>query len=335
MSLQLTRHNFFFRTLPPLLGIIISFSPVFFEASALVRLDFFDSAVVNDTVLRLGDIAAISGDPDGETDQSYAKLPIGEAAPAGYSRYVNTGDVVLNSLKGRNISADFPKAKRIRVRTDFQECGISGCEEYIRRQIYKKIGWDSASCQIKIKNLNEKWKCLKRPYSVSVEGFPTQYPRGNSNCKLIVSQLGKQIIVPMECIVTVCLPVVIASVKIKRGEVLSSENCRTEKIDITHFKYMPYRSLSEIKNQVISRTINPGTIIHDKLCAPVPAIHRDEMVQLIVIKGRIRASIMARARESGVIGENILVENEMTHKIVKAQIKNHGQVVLFQGDGNI
>jgi flagella basal body P-ring formation protein FlgA len=42
-----------------------------------------------------------------------------------------------------------------------------------------------------------------------------------------------------------------------------------------------------------------------------------------------------RARESGSIGDKIWVENEMTHKLLKTKVIDHGKVILITAEGTI
>jgi flagella basal body P-ring formation protein FlgA len=316
-----------------LLSLCVYFSPVF----AGMRCVFFDSAAVNDTIIRLGDIAAVSGTTEGMPAESLARIPVGEAAPAGYSRFVAVDDVIRYRLHGRS-EIFFDKkdrGKRLKVKTDFQEIGLSSYEPAVLDSLRSGIQWKAEDYQLKIINRNEKWKCLKRPFSITLEGLSSKYPKGNFKCRLIVHQGSKRIKVPIACYLSVRTPVLVSSVKIRRGTLLSSENCHIERMDITRFNYMPYIKLDDVEDRVISLSVNPGSIIHEKNTIPIPLIRRDEVVQLVVIKGNIRVCMSVRARESGLLGNDILVENETTHKILKAKIVKDGQVLLKNGDGAI
>jgi len=304
---------------------------------AHVRLVFLDSAIVNDTVITLGDIAAISGVPQGVSAEELSRTPIGEAAPAGYSRFVNIDDVVRHSLRSlKDVDIDKKNsAKRISIKTDFQEVCLEAYEKDFFDYIRSTAAWPEGDYQLKIINRNEKWKCMKRPFSITFEGLSSKYPKGNFVCKLFMRQGSKKIKVPISCFISITTQVVVASAPMKRGTPLSAQNCKLGKMDITHFNYLPYVTLNDIESRSISRSVDQETIIHEKNTIPIPLIIRDQQVQLMINRGKIRVSINARAVESGGIGNNILVENEMTHKLIKAKIVKNGQVVLLQGDGNI
>ncbi len=306
-------------------------------ASAGAQCMFLDSALVNDTVIRLGDIAVISEETGADSSENLAGIPIGEAAPAGYSRFVNIDDVVRHVL--RTVRAvrfiESPSAKRISVKTDFQEVALAAYQNEFSKYLQTEIGWKNGDYQFKIINKDTRLKCFKRPFSISFEGLTSKYPRGNFICKFNVLQGSRKMTLPVSVFMSVTAQVVVASANIRRGAPLSLANCRLDKKDITHFNYMPYTSLTDIENKSISRSIESGSIIHDKNSTAIPMITRDEPVQLTVTKGNIKVCINVRARGTGALGKNILVENEMTHKLIKATIVKPGQVVILQGDGEI
>jgi flagella basal body P-ring formation protein FlgA len=307
------------------------------ETPPELQCSFFDSATVNDTVIRLGDIARVSVGAEGIPQRELMNLPVGEAAPPGYSRFVNTEDVVRYFLAPGKTPYRVARiqGKRISVKTDFREIGLSSIESDLIRAITGAIQWPKDDYQLKTMDKNQSLKCLKMPFSTSFEGLPSPYPKGNFNCKVTIRQGSKLWKFPVSCHISVTTPVLVSSVPIKRGVELSAENCHIEKVDITHFNYMPYTEISRVRNRTISRSVNAGAIIHEKLTAKVPIVRRDEVVKLIAIQGNIRACITAKARESGGEGSLILVENEMTHKLMKAKIVGEGQVVLFYGNEGI
>jgi flagella basal body P-ring formation protein FlgA len=307
------------------------------ELPVALRCSFFDSATVNDTVIRLGDIASVSGEADGRRIRDVMNLPVGEAAPPGYARFVNTDDVVRYYLSAgkTGMHVELNQVKRISVRTEFREIGVPAFESDLAHYINGTIRWASGDYTLSIVDKKETLKCYKKPYTTSFEGLPSKYPKGNFYCRAIIQQGTKRMRLPVSCFISVCTPVLVASVPMKRGTALNSENCHSEKLDITHFSYLPYTDLKSIRNTIVSRSVNAGTIIHEKLTAQVPLVKRDELVRLIAIQGNIRACIAVKARESGGEGSLIMVENEMTHKLIKAKIVGEGQVLLFNGNEGI
>ena len=298
---------------------------------------FPDSCVVNDTVIRLGDIARTTGDFPDSMLEKLAAMPIGESAPAGYSRYVNTRDLFTSAMCVRfpMLGPVHPQEKRVCVRTGFQEKTVGEFTDSVESYLREKIGWPAGTYTVLINNKTEKWKCLPKPFAIKIDGLLSKYPKGNVNLKLIAQQGPRQYVNAVSCFIKVIVPVVVSKTNLPRGTLLTSENCSIEEKDITHYKYIPYNTIHDIENTKSSRAIQAGTIIYDKAIFKIPVIERDDQVQIVVTHGRVRICMWARARESGSVGGKIWVENEMTHKLLKTRILSHGKVLLLDEEGTI
>ena len=317
--------------------VILSFFLGIVPAQPRITISFLDSSVVNDTLIRLGDIARVEGTASESMIDEIKQIPIGESAPPGYSRFVNSMDALLyaSRMKYKSLLIDNAKCRRILVKTDFQEKSMGDFEDTVRSFLYEKIGWQRGKYSVSILNKNEKWKCLLKPFTIKLEGPSSKYPKGNVNLKLLVEQGSKLYSYTISCLIKVIVPVVVSKMNIPRGVMLTGENCLIEEKDITHYDYVYYNMLDKIENTKSSRAIQAGTIICDKVVLTIPSIERDDQVQVVVSQGRVRICMSARARESGSVGEKILVENEMTHKLLKTRVLSHGKVVLLNAEGTI
>jgi flagella basal body P-ring formation protein FlgA len=303
-------------------------------ASPDVYLDFYDSAIVNDTIVKIGDIAEVTGTDFKDKIKHVKDITIGEAAPVGYSRFFNSNDAMKLLMREKelgNISCNC-KNKRLIVKTGFREKRVGDFEQEIIKYVKDKIMWQPDDYKLAIMNSNKKCKCLNKPFDIEISGLSEKYPKGNINFKLTIVQSTQKYSVNIACRITVCTQVVIANSTINRKSRFNETNCFIEKRDITNFNYIPCTRLSDVCNKTASRTVSPGTIIHEKIIAKTPDIERDEQVQVIVNNGRVKISMSALAREAGCCGDKIWVENEMTHKLLKVKIVEPGRVVLMQGE---
>jgi flagella basal body P-ring formation protein FlgA len=315
--------------------LVISFWTL--SAQSALRLELLDTATVNDSVVRFGDVARVSGGELSDEFQRLCMTPIGEAAPCGYSRYIGVEDVRrIATRQGYQVTWEGTnKQTRITVKTGFQENKVGDFEKEIFDYIHGTVGWNEGDYSIFIQNRDEQFKCLKKPFTVKIDGLHSKFPKGNINFNLIIIQGDKQYSVHPSCLVTVNTDVVVANTLIPRNGKCNESNCEIEKRDITHFNYVPYNRLSDVRDKAVSRTLTPGTILHEKIIAKVHEVQRDEQVRVIVESHNVRVCMFARAREAGSIGEKIWVENEMTHKLLKAKIIEAGKVVLAQGEGSL
>jgi len=297
-------------------------------------LEFLDSATVNDTLIRVGDIARISGVENKQERQRLAQTPIGESAPASYVRFVSVNDALRAAQgSGFHVAAlQSGKSGRIPVKTGYQEKNIDSFKEDIVFFIQANVIWAPADYSLTILNPRDKIICLKTPYTLTIEGPPTKCPKGNFSVQIVLAQGSRVFSVHAQCFMTVTTAVVTAASAIPRNAPCDEINCVMEKRDITHFKYAPYTKIAEVRRKRAARSIAPGTILYETMLASQPDVYRDQQVQIIVNSGSVTVTMTARAREDGTVGERIWVENEMTHKLLKAVIIASGKAQLSQGE---
>jgi flagella basal body P-ring formation protein FlgA len=300
---------------------------------ARVSVVFRDSITVNDTVIRLGDIAVLSSDGSMDNMAALKNAIVGESAPAGYCRKVNSGEVVTYVLKKAAHGFSFAPiaCKAVLVRTAFAEKKIKDYEQAIVKYVTDSVKWEPGDFSVTVRNSDEKWKCLDKPLTVQVTGLSSRYPKGNVNLKLVVNQYARVYSVPVVCFVTVGTQVIVAKTAIPRGAMLTPDNCVSERKDITHYACNPFTDLSQLNGLIVNRTLQPETILNAKLTTRMPIIGKDEQVYVEVDRGRVRVSIIMRARGQGALGDMIWVENELTHKLLKTKVIGKGKVELMEG----
>jgi len=296
--------------------------------------EFLDTASVDDTLIRLGDIARISGMNNPRDAQRVAQIPVGEAAPASYARFVGFDEVLHAAARhGFPLSIAADKIhNRILVKTGYQEKNIRGFEHDIKAYIRENVGWTADDYTVAILNPLDHIACLKTPVSVKIEGLPSKYPKGNFLIKILLMQGSRRYTVHAQCSMSVVTSVVVAGAVIPKNTPCDETNCVLEKRDITHFKFMPYAKLSDVRRKTACRTVSPGSILHEKMLVQTPDVQRDQQVQVIVAGRCVTVSMTARAREDGTIGKQIWVENEVSHKLLRATIIASGKAVLSQGE---
>lgn len=300
-----------------------------------VILSFLDSATVVDRVIRVGDIAQVKG--AGRESRLLADLEncvAGDAAPAGFCRYVTAEDLVRYVIRPRfpELRINIAGACRSRVRTDAVECSIIEYENMILDYLHKNIEWPSGSYSIRMMEPNRSWRCLRRPFRVLVEGLDTPFPRGNFRISLQVRQDNSKFSVPVSCKATVKASVAVAARTVQRGEAIHAADMLVREHDITTYRYDPVTDPGTIVGQRAIRTISPGTILHRGMIEIPPAVVKGDIVAIMVSSGRLRLSVSARARGNGRIGDRIWVENLASHKLVRAVVTARGVVNIAQGD---
>jgi flagella basal body P-ring formation protein FlgA len=303
----------------------------------LLAIQFFDSVSVNDTAIRLGDIAHCDSTRYAPDMKDMLNTIVGEAAPAGFSRRVGSDEVLDCILKHKFPAVEFrPQPKKsIVVATASIEKTVGEYENLIRKYCADKIRWAPGDFSVALRNSNEKFRCLDKPLSVDVSGLTSSYPKGIVNLLLTAKQGTKKYAVPVVCNVSVVTNVLVSARQIEHGSQLDSSNCAVQKMDITRFGHESIPSASELKNMVATRTISKGAIIYAQMVARRPIVAKDDQVFVVVERGRIKVSIAMRARENGAMGDKIWVENEVSHKLIKTLVVGKNEVTVLDGGKDI
>jgi flagella basal body P-ring formation protein FlgA len=302
-------------------------------AAENVRVIFRDSALVTSGQIRLQDIARFRGG-NGGLHQSLCRLPVGESAPPGYARFVNSRDVLFRILKPRFPDQAFVPVNegRIRVRTDSRSGTLGDFRSTIETYLQDRLQWPASDWTCQILDSSRTWRCLNRPYSVTVDGLEDAHAKGTVRLTVVLRQDSLETRVPVTCEIRVTTPVLIAADRIERGATLSPDNVRLERRDITYLRSSPLTDMNALREMSALRTITAGTPVTRLYLRKAPAVDKNDLVHIALAAGSIRISVPARARESGSIGERIWVQNIKTNKLVRVTVTGKGMVAIETGE---
>ncbi len=322
----------------PFLGAIMALSlcVTCSGAAGKIELLFHDSALVNDTSFTVEDLAEVTGS-EAAPVAGVRKYRAGFSAPPGFCRFMTTEDFVTHQLRPAFPGVLFTIAgpPRIKIRTDFGETGPSDYEAGLRSHLDSVIGWKKGDWELTISNISEKRKCFNGEAIVSFNGPDDPFPRGCMDIGVVVKQASYTFVMPVRCFCKVNTSVAVTRNGISRGEPVTPDNCEIRRLDITRLGPTPILSLAALSGKRASRSLKPGTILHERLLSEIPAIEKGDAVEMVFDRGAITVTVDAVARERGSIGDRIWVENRATHRLIRAVIKNKGVVSPLQGGPSI
>ena len=299
-------------------------------ADDAIKLSFFDTATVNDTVIYVKDIADITGGTKGEKER-IAQIIVGHSAPPGYMRYINTSEIVplhLDSIRTPGIVLQ-KKPGRICAKTSFVEKKVCDYKELINSYLHDNIAWPEGDWKFSIDNDQSSFKMFKAPINVTLQGLTEKYPRGLIRLQLIARQYNKKVSIPLSCRLFVVTQVVCAKFDIPRDKIIDISDCETVKKDISTFGPKPCLTFSEVVGKRASRTITGGKIITEHMLLIPPDIEKGDNLSLVISKGNVTVCVSAIARENGRIGQKIWVENGSTKKLVRVLVTDRNSVTLL------
>jgi flagella basal body P-ring formation protein FlgA len=296
-----------------------------------VTLHFVDSVMVNDSLIRVGDIARVES-ADAALASRVRAMSAGEAAPAGFSRFINSEDLVMFRVRPqfRGVNIVTANNKRIKVISDYQEMTVGQFEGAIRSYVESRLGWDKSEWELTINNPQASWKIGRGAVSAEVSGIDNPYAKGNTSLTLTVRQGSRVTRVPVTCRITVNAKVLTATRTIQRGEEFSNENSTAKVVDITSLAYTPLRQLPRAGTMTAMRTVSAGNVLHDRMLRAIPVVARGDQVRIHFVGERVKISVLGVARDNGGSGDRIWVENLQTGKLIRAAVSGRGSVVVHQ-----
>jgi flagella basal body P-ring formation protein FlgA len=296
-----------------------------------VTLSFFDSTLVNDTIIRLGDIAKVNCD-DAALTAAFRAFGVGEAAPAGYSRFVNSADLVSFNLRRhfKNVSVVAANQKRVKVSSDYRTLTVGEFEGAIRDYVAGRLKWGAGEWSLTIVNSQGFWKGGKGDASVEVSGLDNPLAKGSVPLLLTLRQGSLVTRIPVACKIFVKAPVLVAARPVQRGEEFTEENTMVQLTDITSFAYTPLSRLPKAGTATALRFVSMGGIVHEKMLRAIPLVARGDEVRIHYNGERVKISVLGTARDNGGNGERIWVENRQTGKLIRATVSGKGSVVVHK-----
>ena len=312
-----------------MLAVSVSFAST---GGKTVKLSFIDSAMVNDTIIRLGDIAKIDCD-DAALASAFRAFSVGEAAPAGFSRFVNSEDLVSFNIRRsfKDVSVVAANQKRVKVASDYRSVTVGEFEDAIRAYASERLEWGTGEWSLTLANPESSTK-IGKGGDVKAEVSGIDNPRAKGNVRLTLTlRCGTKVYrIPVACKIFVKAPVLVAARPIQRGEELTEENTMTQLTDITNFSYTPLTKLPKAGTATALRFVPMNGILHDKALRAIPLVARGDQVRIHYIGARVKISVLGTARDSGGNGERVWVENLQTGKLIRATVSGKGSVVVHQ-----
>jgi flagella basal body P-ring formation protein FlgA len=292
-----------------------------------VEICFKDSVVVCDTSILLGDIASINTS-DVSLLAQMQKFKIGESAPAGYSRFINCDDLIAWYLNPRFPTCTFTKNQLIRTRvlTSSVEKKVGEFSKNIETFLLKELTWPEGSVTIKITNPETAFKCYTSEIKTSFAGLMNRFAKGNTSIQMMIHQGTRSLRIPVMCHITVVVPVVYVKESINRNQLITDDLCKLRLEDITSYATVPCMSLSDVSGKRAKCIISENKIINKHHLEYPGDVEKNDRVSLVTKNKSVRIAIDAVARESGMIGEKIWVENTNSHKLVRGTITAKGVV---------
>ncbi len=122
--------------------------------------------------------------------------------------------------------------------------------------------------------------------------------------------------------------IVIANRLIKWKQIIRSSDIKVYKRWVFRW-HKGVSSASLVVGKMATRTILPGTVITQQMIDVPPVIHRGDIVRIVSIVGKIVVVAKGKARQSGKLGEKIIVRNLTSHRDVQGVVVDGTTVRVY------
>jgi len=133
--------------------------------------------------------------------------------------------------------------------------------------------------------------------------------------------------------VDVSVPALVARRTINSKQVIQADD--VERVLRGHFRRLDKKPIADVRQLAgmrARRLIPAGSVITADMIEPAPLVKRGELVTVLYRSGGLSIRAVGRARETGMKGQLITVQNESTRQVFVAQVIGAG-VVQLKGSG--
>lgn len=128
--------------------------------------------------------------------------------------------------------------------------------------------------------------------------------------------------------VTIQIPVLLASKKIRFGESITPDKTSLKKIEIDRKLDKFFLSQPQQKNLISTQLIRKNEMIKKSMVKQKPDVKRGDQVKVHLISGAILIKTEGRIRRDCSIGESVQVTLESSRRSLRGQVKNPDLVVV-------
>jgi flagella basal body P-ring formation protein FlgA len=114
--------------------------------------------------------------------------------------------------------------------------------------------------------------------------------------------------------------------RLAREDLITSENVRLERMEVTSLQERPLNTLEEVDGFRMKRNLSKGKILTSGAVEPIPDIDVGEEVTIVYNDGLCTITAPGRSMQSGSRGDRIRVRNNSSGKVIMANVVEHGSV---------
>ncbi|MBI5184007.1 MAG: flagellar basal body P-ring formation protein FlgA [Nitrospinae bacterium] len=298
--------------------LILICGSIMVSASQVVTIRVSERSNVSGQLIRLGDIADISGE-DSVMVERLRSLLIGRSPGVGKSRRISK-DIIEASLKRKKIDLSLLHIElpdEIIVTREYVTISGEEIRNIVKEFIYKSLTVDR-DC-IRINKIDYDDDLLLPKGGLTFEVIPLGDPAGRDYTTLSVilsvdREVQKKIRINVD--IEVLRDVVLCNHSLRANDVVSEEDVIIEKRYIKGVDPDIFSNISDVVGKKLRRSIRSGEIFRDEMLKSLPLLKKGDMVSIVAESDNVRVTTIGRAEEDGEKGKMIMIRNLVSNKVV-------------------
>jgi flagella basal body P-ring formation protein FlgA len=305
---------------------VVSMSECLAQSSKTsIRVQGHTDVVVSDSSVRLGDIAHIDSASinDDEAILRLRTLQISQSPKAGESTLLE-GAQVLEKIKDNGIRLDtilYSLPRQIKITRAYREV----TNDELEKALLSFLG--SQDKQIDLKQIMQD-KPVKIPtdsFGVEVVALHATKP-GHFGVDYRSVSGSDEVRFQMRAMGDEWRLMPVAAKPLRRGAVISAADVQLRKVNAAAVLGDSVRELGDVIGKSAQRDVGEGEMFNTAAIATPPLVVAGSRVSMLFRAGRLEASAMGVALESGAERQEIKVRNDASNKIVTARVVDKGLV---------
>jgi flagella basal body P-ring formation protein FlgA len=280
---------------------------------------------VTEPEVRLGDIAHIESASIGDDEKivQLRTISLGKSPRAGDSVVIE-GGTILEQMRSTGIRLDsvlYSLPRQVRVTRAFREVS----PDELQRALDSFLTKQEKHLDIKKIVMEQPVKIPTDSFGVEVVGLQATRP-GHFGVDYRSVAGSDEVRFQMKALADEWRLMPVAAKPLKKGQVVSAADVQLNRIHGIAVAREMIEQLGDVVGKTLTRDVGQGEMFQAKAVTLPPVITAGSRVSMLYRHGRLEASAVGVALESGAAQQEIKVRNEDSQKTVTARVVDKGLV---------
>ncbi len=296
------------------------------QTADALQITFTPSSEVNDSVIRLGDVADF--DEESEMTRALATLPVSHAPSPGEKTTLRSVKIKQYLIASQSLSQDihWTGSPTVTVLRRGIDIGPETIYSFIAEYLADNSG-KLPDAEIRFVPDSLPLPFTLQDGELSHEIIPSNPGILSSSRFSIIFRIDSKVVknISVRGKVEALTRVVVSAGPLKKGKILQAQDVTTAVMDISSMND-PGLFIEDFIGKKLQRSIRAGYPIYSSMVAALPLVRRGERVKIVINSGPLHISATGLARSDGVEDEMIRVRNISSNKIIHCRVTAPGLV---------